>query len=49
MYGYTGKILRVNLTERTVSIISTDDYEHWGGGHGMGSAIFFDLVDDLVL
>jgi len=46
MDGYTGKILRVNLTERTVSIISTSDYEHWGGGHGMGSAIFFDLVDD---
>jgi len=23
-----------------------DDYKDWGGGHGMGSAIFFDLVSD---
>ena len=46
MNGYAGKILRLNLTERTVSTIPTSDYEQWGGGHGMGSAIFFDLVQD---
>jgi aldehyde:ferredoxin oxidoreductase len=46
MNGYAGKILRVNLTERQTSTISTRDYEEWGGGHGMGSAIFFDLVKD---
>jgi len=46
MNGYAGRILRVNLTERTVSHIPTSDYEEWGGGHGMGSAIFFDLVKD---
>jgi aldehyde:ferredoxin oxidoreductase len=46
MNGYTGKILRLNLTERKVSTIQTSDYEAWGGGHGMGSAIFFDLVKD---
>ena len=46
MNGYAGKILRVNLTEREVSAIPTSDYKQWGGGHGMGSAIFFDLVKD---
>jgi aldehyde:ferredoxin oxidoreductase len=44
--GYTGKILRVNLTDRSISIIPTEKYEEYGGGHGMGSAIFFDLVGE---
>jgi len=44
--GYTGKIARVNLTTKTVSTIETAKYEEFGGGHGMGSAIFFDLVGD---
>jgi len=44
--GYAGKILRLNLTERKASTIPTSDYAQWGGGHGMGSAIFFDLVKD---
>jgi aldehyde:ferredoxin oxidoreductase len=42
--GYTGKIARVNLTTKEVSTIPTEKYEDFGGGHGMGSAIFFDLV-----
>jgi aldehyde:ferredoxin oxidoreductase len=46
MFGYAGKILRVNLTNKSISSIPTSDYEQWGGGHGMGSAIFFDLVKD---
>jgi aldehyde:ferredoxin oxidoreductase len=46
MNGYAGKILRLDLTERRVSDIPTSDYEGWGGGHGMGSAVFFDLVKD---
>ena len=46
MNGYAGKILRVNLTDRKVTTIPTADYEQWVGGHGMGSAIFFDLVKD---
>lgn len=44
--GYTGKIARVNLTTKTISTIETAKYEEYGGGHGMGSAIFFDLVGD---
>jgi aldehyde:ferredoxin oxidoreductase len=46
MNGYAGKILRLNLTERKVGVIPTSKYQHWMGGHGMGSAIFFDLVKD---
>ena len=46
MNGYTGKILRVNLTKKEISVIPTKKYEHWVGGHGIGSAIFFDLVKD---
>ncbi len=46
MNGYAGKILRLDLTKRKITTIPTSDYEQWGGGHGMGSAIFFDLVKD---
>ncbi len=46
MNGYTGKILKLDLSTKTVGEIPTSDYEEWGGGHGMGSAIFFDLVKD---
>ena len=44
--GYTGKILRVNLTTKAISTIDTAKYEEFGGGHGIGSAVFFDLVGD---
>jgi len=46
MNGYAGKILKLDLTGRKVSTIPTSKYEQWMGGHGMGSAIFFDLVKD---
>ncbi len=46
MNGYAGKILSLDLTQRKVGIIPTDNYRHWMGGHGMGSAIFFDSVKD---
>ena len=42
--GFTGKILRVNLTTSEISTLPTEKYMDYGGGHGMGSAIFFDLV-----
>jgi aldehyde:ferredoxin oxidoreductase len=44
--GYTGKILRVNLTTKAISTIDTAKYEEFGGGHGIGSAVFFDLAGD---
>jgi aldehyde:ferredoxin oxidoreductase len=46
MNGYVGRILRVDLTERKVSAIDTREYEDWVGGHGFGSALFWDLVQD---
>lgn len=46
MNGYAGKILRVDLSNSKTGVIPTRDYEQWVGGHGMGSAIFFDLVRD---
>jgi len=44
--GYTGKVLRLNLTNKTTSTIDTEPYEEYGGGLGMGSAIIWDLLDD---
>jgi aldehyde:ferredoxin oxidoreductase len=44
--GYTGKILRVDLSNKEIKTIPTEKYLEFGGGHGMGSAIFFDLVGD---
>jgi aldehyde:ferredoxin oxidoreductase len=44
--GYTGKILRLNLTSREISTLDTSKYEQWVGGHGMGTAIFWDLCQD---
>ena len=46
MFGWNGKILRVNLTNQQVTTINTEDYKEWIGGHGIGTAIFFDLVKD---
>ena len=42
--GFTGKILRVNLTSKSVSTIDTAEYEEFGGGYGIGTAIFWDMA-----
>jgi aldehyde:ferredoxin oxidoreductase len=42
--GYTGKILRVNLTTKAISTMDTAKYEEFGGGYGMGAAIFWELA-----
>jgi aldehyde:ferredoxin oxidoreductase len=44
--GSTGKVLRVNVTAKRISRIATEEYEEFGGGHGIGSALFFGLVGD---
>ncbi len=46
MKGYRGKILRVDLSTGKVSFIETEQYASWVGGHGIGSALFWDLVED---
>ena len=42
--GYIGKILRINLTTKATSILETAKYEQFGGGYGMGAAIFWELA-----
>lgn len=42
-FGYVGKILRVNLSTKQISLIETAKYEEFGGGYGIGAAIFWDL------
>lgn len=44
--GYAGKILRIDLATKTTEEIETAKYEQWGGGHGIGSALFWDLCED---
>jgi aldehyde:ferredoxin oxidoreductase len=44
--GYTGKILRVNLTKKSIGTLATEQYSEYGGGHGIGSAIFWELAAD---
>ena len=44
--GYAGKILKIDLTTKSVEEIETAKYEQWGGGHGIGSALFWDLCED---
>ncbi len=44
MSGFAGKIARINLTTGSISTIDTADYEQWGGGHGIGSALFYDIA-----
>jgi aldehyde:ferredoxin oxidoreductase len=46
MKGFAGKILRIDLTAKKITTIETKKYEHWGGAHGIGSALFWDLVSD---
>lgn len=46
MYGHSGKILRVDLTTATFESCPLGVYEEWWGGHGLGAALFFDLVPD---
>jgi aldehyde:ferredoxin oxidoreductase len=36
--GFTGRILRVNLTTKQVSSLDTSKYESCGGGYGIATA-----------
>ena len=44
--GYAGKILRLNLTNRSMTVLDTEGYEEYGGGNGIASAIFWELCRD---
>src|SRR3972149_4149597 len=49
MFGYTGKILFVNLTTKAITNLNTSDYLAWGGGHGFGLKIFWDKCEDITV
>ncbi len=44
MYGWTGKLLRVNLTDGTHSVESSEKYFGYIGGKGMANRIMYDEV-----
>lgn len=44
--GYAGKILLLDLSARNAGTIDTEQYAGWYGGHGIGSAIFWDFCKD---
>ena len=43
-YGWAGKILRINLTNRSVTTQSVDPYKQFVGGMGIGYKIIWDEV-----
>ena len=44
-YGYTGKILKIDLTTSEISTLNTMDYvDDWFGGRGIGAKLHWDLV-----
>ena len=44
--GYAGKILHLKLDDLSYETIPMDDYVQWGGGHGLGAALFWDYCKD---
>ena len=43
-YGWTGRILRVNLTDGTITTESTEPYKDYIGGMGLANKIMYDEV-----
>ena len=43
-YGWAGKILRVNLTDGSITTFSTEPYKPYIGGMGIANKIMFDEV-----
>jgi len=44
--GFVGKIAIVDLTSGTVEEISSEKYQEYGGGMGLGTALFWDYCED---
>lgn len=44
--GYMGQILVLDLTNKSYEVIDSTPYQKWGGGHGMGTALFWDYCED---
>ncbi len=46
MAGVVGRILVLHLDRHEHEVWDTRDFAEWGGGHGLGTALFWRLVDD---
>ena len=46
MHGYAGKILHLDMSAGKANVVPTEKYRRWGGGHGLGSALFWDFCRD---
>ena len=46
MKGFAGKILHVDLSSSEFHHIDSEKYREYGGGHGLGAALFWDLCED---
>ena len=46
LHGYAGKVLVLDLTRRQFGSVPTAKYRAFGGGHGLGSALFWDYCAD---
>ncbi len=44
--GYAGSILIVDLSKSEITTVPTDDYERFGGGQGITTALFFEHCED---
>ena len=50
MFGYNGKVLRVNLKERTIKIeaLNLEEAKKFIGGRGLGTKMLMDEIDPMV-
>jgi aldehyde:ferredoxin oxidoreductase len=50
MYGWTGKILRVNLSSKTITTekLNMEDAKKYIGGRGLGSKMLYDEINPLI-
>ena len=44
--GYAGNILHLKLSTLSYELIPTEKYIEWGGGNGLGTALFWDYCED---
>lgn len=44
--GYGGNILHLKLSTLDYEVIPTEKYAQWGGGNGLGTALFWDYCED---
>ena len=46
LHGYAGHVLHIDMSARRSAAIPVEKSKRWGGGHGLGSALFWDFCKD---